>query len=308
MSDFVIPKLNPDAIKRAVESSGSSDSKGDYKWHKLKNGPTYWVFLPPWPGSTKGEIFYRLKVHFVKDDNGGTKAFKCSKEKHGQCPLCDSAYALMADVETKKLGQDMSAKAKVLYNAVSLETKEEGILSFGNSVDTHVLYELNLDIMAGNDPTNYDSALSVMIDKNEDWKKTKARADSSKRLNISSLKNNYPNLAKLDQVYEDYTPEELKMVLNGNYDPKGMKNKKSANATSTPDFPQIVASANPVVVQHNQLLNNHVHHNNGQPANSAPVIAGFPSAQLPNSAPAATPPATQNLSPDVAYANSVLGL
>ena len=321
MSEYEIPKLNPDAIKRAIANSNSSgEFKSDIKWHKLKNGPSYWCFLPPWMGNTTGENFYKLRVHFMKDDNGGTKAYKCSKEKHGSCPLCDSAYRLANDAETKKLGDGMKAQTKILYNAVSMETKEEGILSFGNSVDTHVLYELNLDMMAGKDPTNYDAALMVMIDKNEDWKKNKARGDSANRVNISSLKKNYPNLPKLDQVYEDYTPEELQMVLNGNYDPKNLRTKKPENqAPAKPDFP-LVSSGSPVVANGftpptapaQPAVAVFTEHTVAPTPYAGQVVtpphAGFPAA-TPQAVPATAPQQpTQNLSPDAAYAANVLGI
>lgn len=281
-----IVQLNPQAL---IESQNKANvgSGSDLKWFKLKAGNTYWHILPPWVGNTTGLPYVKIGIHFLTDADNKFRAYKCSKDNHGSCPMCVNASAVEAQNEA--MGRKLKANIKYLYNAYSPEEGVEGILSIGTSVHNKIIYELNVDIKDGFNPVCYEQGLLIEVFYNkDDWRKTNARGQRQ-RHGIVNLMENYPNLPNLDTVYDDYTPQELAQVLAGNFDPKG-KNQK----TETPAVVQNVGHT--PVAQVQQFV-----------APAAPVYnpAAVTTTQVtpPPVAPAWTPPVQQFTQPVVNQAN-----
>ncbi len=227
--------LNLKALQDAYDKSTPSDKGGNVSWFKMKKGTNYIHVLPPWSG---GDVpFADFWLHFVNDEQNNSFAFQCAKRfEEGRCVMCDKSKALLnsSHEQDKKLGSDLKASHRFLYNVCNQEA-QVSVLSVGPKCHKEILFEIKEDVAAGFDPTSYKGGVMIRVERTDQgsWNTTdyKARAERNRVDLPDDLMNNHANITQLDKIYDAYTNVELQQVLNGNFDPKGIRNKKELTST-----------------------------------------------------------------------------
>lgn len=227
------PKLNKKLLKQEQEKlEAESNNNGKFNWVKTKAGDNWFHILPPWPGAESP--WYEVHLHYIPlpSDDAKKKTFKCAKPEFGSCVLCDNANSLKFsdDEDDKKKGKLLAAKKTYLYNVVVLDKEKDsistGIFSAGPMVHNQIFQAINFDVEEDLDPCDYKEGLLLCIRKTGQGLDTEYNTQASrKRINTTEIEDDYENLPKLDEIYEDFNNTELTLVLEGNMDPKG-KNKK----------------------------------------------------------------------------------
>lgn len=241
-------KLNMQALKAVKDRLDSGRGDSEMNFLKIVNGDNHFHILPPWEGSELP--FYEVYLHFLKDENNTNHAYQCAKKFEGHCVLCERAKALEAsgNEEDKKYASVFKWKKRYMYNAVNATTLEAGILTVTPPCHKDIIDELFYDVEANLDPFAYKDGMLLTITRSGiKWNETKykARAQRQRISMPEGMEANHNKLPKLNNIYDVYTNAELAQVLEGNFDPKGIKNKTKKEGAEA----AVQQQAAPVVTQ-----------------------------------------------------------
>lgn len=250
--------LNLSALNKEYDSasSNSGDYNGEAKveWLKIKNGDNFFHILPPVNSENPDLPFYEVVIHFLKNEEGKKFVYQCSKKYENKCAICDKYWNLKSskNAQDQALAKDMRPQRKFLYNAFQQETATSpegvsGVLTAGLKCHQEILFQIREDVAAGFDPTDYKQGAIVKVVRTGKELETVYKAIMMRNRNTLSqvVADSHSTLPDLAKLYDVYTNEELKQVMNGNFDPKGKMNSTEESTVSKVE-PVVVASA-PVV-------------------------------------------------------------
>lgn len=199
-------------------------------FHSFKTGQHKFRLLPPY---APGKMYEQVGLHWgFTDENNKVKALKCTKFSHKSCPICDEVDRLNGQVEMIKTGatsypnikaaeeaiadiqkrvSDIKRKPTYLWNIIT-EGGEQKVLSLSwnghDPLHTKVKYfweQKKINV------TNPNENHLMFCERSGQAAKTRyvyeVLDNSTKKLEGLSP------LIDLSKVYRDYTPSELREIL-----------------------------------------------------------------------------------------------
>lgn len=248
----------PIDFNRPDDSVKQDFEKADYL--KLIKGDNIICVLPHWGEDKSQYPFYAFKVHFMKNLENKDVSFACPKDLEGQCVLCDKAWELRnsQNPEDQKLSQSLYARKHFLFNVVDANFNVKTI-DVGVKAKEEIIAEMKEDQKQGHDPLDPNSSLQIKITKTGAFFDTEYRARSVGRIKLPESVRG-AKLTDLSKVKPYFSNDELKLVLAGNYDPKGWaeqrKKKEQEAATQSNKEETQQTSTNPA--QHANVNTSHV--------------------------------------------------
>lgn len=239
-------KTNFDKLEKVLEKKDSNVSKTfKSNFWSLKYGESKLVILPPIDDNS--EINEPLYVHYgLFDSNGKNRAYKCSKNKFGKCPICERANVLLKGNNKAAVdeGNSLSARKVVLYNVLN-EDLEHKILTAKASqqaeIDAEILHTYRLD---GTDVTDLNSLRFIHVTRTKSDPFCRARVlNKNVDLTEDQKKTVLSSMVNLKEVYVDNSPEELERAMRGeNINRKDDQDKEGVVVTSSKKEPETVPS------------------------------------------------------------------
>lgn len=203
-------------------------------FHSFKTGQHKFRLLPPY---APGKMYEQIGLHWgFTDENNKVKALKCTKFSHKACPICDEVDRLNGQIEMIKTGATAYPNLKAAEEAIAEIMKRVGDIKRKPTYLWNILTEngeqkvLSLS-WNGHDPLHtkvkyfWEQKKINVTNPNENYLMFCERSGQAAKTryvyevldnSIKKLEGLSP-LIDLSKVYRDYTPTELRDILEKGY-------------------------------------------------------------------------------------------
>lgn len=283
-------KLQSQFDQRQAEKEEARKGGGGSSIMSLSFGDNKAFILPPM--SDVADFNYEVYLHFgFVDVNGNNAVYLCSKAKHGSCPICDHADSLK-QTDQKKY-DDIKAKKFFIYNVLD-ENWQHKVLcakpSQQEAIDAEILATYKMEKV---DVSSLANGRQLYLNRTKSQPWCIARTiNQPVSFTPEQQQTIIAGLVDLSTYYDDYTPQQLQLVLQGgdpNLERVAKAQQKAAGQTPGENISQGTApqTAAPLTQSApNQVVS---------PASVAPTtsipntVPQQPVATTPNMTPAAQP-------------------
>jgi len=210
-------RVNAD-ITAAAEKEASRKTKTFEKvdWLKVTYGDTTFSILPPFVEGA--HVYAEVYIHHnFLDNNNRKRSYRCSKQLHEICPICDRVAALTAAGNTQQASQ-MEGKKTFLYNVLDIDLKNR-VAGFKPSQHNEVLQELQIfhaDELI--DLTDLANGRQLKLTRTKTKPYARVRTKSEKvalQLTPEQIEAALKGLKDLSKIYVNNTPAQLTEMLAG---------------------------------------------------------------------------------------------
>jgi hypothetical protein len=203
-------------------------------FHSFKTGQHKFRLLPPY---APGKMYEQIGLHWgFTDENNKVKALKCTKFSHKSCPICDEVDRLNGQIEMIKTGATAYPNLKAAEEAITDIMKRVGDIKRKPTYLWNILTDggeqkvLSLS-WNGHDPLHtkvkyfWEQKKINVTNPNENYLMFCERSGQAAKTryvyevldnSIKKLEGLSP-LIDLSKVYRDYTPSELRAILEQGY-------------------------------------------------------------------------------------------
>jgi hypothetical protein len=226
--------LNFKNIEKQINQAKGGFAKRDFEFMTLKHGDSIFTVLEP-KEDLDGQAHYDVWIHFgLVDGEGNNRVYKCSKGAHGSCPICDRV-AEMAD-QAAKTGDEALAK-----QANQLKGQKRSLyLVLDEALNLKVLTakptqakQIDIEILnaykdEGINITQFGQLKSIRLSRlrQDPWASARYLAKSNVVVPDKKIEAIKESMPELSTVYEDFSPEELERMLQGEEISKIPRKKK----------------------------------------------------------------------------------
>jgi len=216
-------RINADIAKSAeVKANRGNTTYTKVSWFSPKFGDNLFMVLPPFDENS--HLYKQVFVHHnfldtFEDGKEKKRAYLCSKENFGSCPICDQVAKLResGDTEDEEKATKITGRKTFLYNLVDAHGSH-AIGSFKPSQHDELMQEINQNyIDEGLDVTDPLNGVQIKLSrtKQSPWARCRAKTNANPGYTEQEIANLIGQSVDLTKVYTRHTPEELTRMLNG---------------------------------------------------------------------------------------------